>query len=144
MAKIQIFTDTGSDMTDELANEGVKIVPLYITFDGKTSLKQMVDIKLPEFYERMRSPHDMHPKTSLASIQDYYDLFEEDLKDGKDVKETIQKLSIFSDAWIFIGDLNFRLDLTYQDNSGNSYLHLAIIKLQENIVKLLIEKGINY
>ncbi|MCQ2978762.1 MAG: DegV family protein [Clostridia bacterium] len=85
MNKIQVYTDTASDNLEALINEGVKIVPLYISFDGVNSLKQNVEISLPEFYERMRAPHDKHPKTSLASIQDYYDLFEEDLKDGKDV-----------------------------------------------------------
>ena len=34
------------------------------------------------------------------------------------------------------------LDLDYQDANGNSYLHLAILYKQEEIVKSLIEKGI--
>ena len=34
------------------------------------------------------------------------------------------------------------LDLNYQDKDGNSYLHLAILYKQEDIVKSLIEKGI--
>ena len=51
MSTIQVFTDTGSDMTNELIAQGIKIVPLYITFDGKESLKQMVDISLDDFYK---------------------------------------------------------------------------------------------
>ena len=35
------------------------------------------------------------------------------------------------------------LDISYQDINGNSYLHLAIIKQLENIIRLLIKKGIN-
>lgn len=85
MSKIQVFTDTGADMTDELKTYGVKIVPLYITFDGKNSLKQMEDIKLEEFYKKMREPHDMHPRTSLAPIGDYVDIFTEELEKGNDV-----------------------------------------------------------
>ena len=34
------------------------------------------------------------------------------------------------------------LDLSYQDKNGNSYLHLAVVKQLEVIVKALIEKGI--
>ena len=34
------------------------------------------------------------------------------------------------------------LDLSYQDKNGNSYLHLAVMKQLEGIVKALIEKGI--
>ena len=35
------------------------------------------------------------------------------------------------------------LDLSYQDTKGNSYLHLAVINQYENVIKLLIKKGIN-
>ena len=35
------------------------------------------------------------------------------------------------------------LDLTYQDNKGNTYLHLAVISQLEDIIKSLIKKGIN-
>ena len=35
------------------------------------------------------------------------------------------------------------LDISYQDINGNSYLHLAVIKQLENIIRLLIKKGIN-
>ena len=34
------------------------------------------------------------------------------------------------------------IDLDYQDKSGNTYLHLAVLSHQEDIIKLLIEKGI--
>ena len=34
------------------------------------------------------------------------------------------------------------IDLDYQDKNGNSYLHLAVMNRRENIIKLLIEKGI--
>ena len=33
------------------------------------------------------------------------------------------------------------LDISYQDDNGNSYLHLAVINQLENIVRLLIKKG---
>ena len=35
------------------------------------------------------------------------------------------------------------LDYSYQDNNGNSYLHLAVINQLENIIRTLIKKGIN-
>ena len=35
------------------------------------------------------------------------------------------------------------LDISYQDDNGNSYLHLAVINQLENIVRLLIKKGVN-
>ena len=36
-----------------------------------------------------------------------------------------------------------KLDLSYQDNNGNTYLHLAVFNKLENIIRLLIKKGIN-
>ena len=82
---IRVFTDTGADMTDELIEEGIKIIPLYITFDGINYLKQMEEIKVEEFYERLKAPREIYPRTSLASIQDYVDAFKEELKAGNDV-----------------------------------------------------------
>ena len=35
------------------------------------------------------------------------------------------------------------IDLDFQDNNGNSYLHLAVISKDEEIIKSLIEKGID-
>ena len=35
------------------------------------------------------------------------------------------------------------LDLSYQDQNGNSYLHLAVINQLESIIRTLIQKGIN-
>ena len=35
------------------------------------------------------------------------------------------------------------LDYSYQDQNGNSYLHLAVINQLENIIRILIQKGIN-
>ena len=35
------------------------------------------------------------------------------------------------------------LDLLFQDTKGNSYLHLAVIYQLDNIIKLLLKKGIN-
>ena len=35
------------------------------------------------------------------------------------------------------------LDISYQDKKGNSYLHLAVLSQFENIIRLLIKKGIN-
>ena len=61
-----------------------------------------------------------------------------------DKKESILSLSIKNNN-ISVSNLILTspiLDLNYQDKDGNSYLHLAILYKQEDIVKSLIEKGI--
>ena len=61
-----------------------------------------------------------------------------------DKKESILSLAIKNNN-ISVSNLILTspiLDLNYQDKDGNSYLHLAILYKQEDIVKSLIEKGI--
>ena len=61
-----------------------------------------------------------------------------------DKKETILSYSLKNNN-IEIANLILTspiIDLDYQDKEGNTYLHLAVNSQQEEIIKLLIEKGI--
>lgn len=83
--KIAIITDTGSDNLDELTALGVDYVPLYITFDGENYIKQMIDISIEEFYEKISGELSFHPKTSLPSVTDYIDMFNKHLANDEDI-----------------------------------------------------------
>lgn len=83
--KIRIITDTGADNLDQLIALGVDYVPLYITFDGENYIKQMVDISIEEFYQKISEEHTFHPKTSLPSVTDYIDMFNKHLADDEDI-----------------------------------------------------------
>ena len=82
--KIAIITDTGADNLDQLIKLDVDYVPLYITFDGENYQKQMIDIGINEFYNKLGAT-DFHPKTSLPSVMDYVDKFNEHLANDEDI-----------------------------------------------------------
>ena len=74
--KYQIITDGSCDLPKELMEEkGVTVVPFYISFDGEHYLKEVEEMGVSEFYDRMVEDPDTFPKSSLPSVQDYTDVF---------------------------------------------------------------------
>lgn len=85
MSKLKLVIDSGCDATLEEAKlNDVTIVPFSISFDDKTYLKDHIDITLEEFYEKLLT-REVYPKTSLPSIQDYAEVFEKELNEGKEI-----------------------------------------------------------
>ncbi len=71
----QIISDGACDLLkDYITEHNVTIVPFYVTFDGKSYLKEGEGIDHDAFYLKMINEHAV-PKTSLPSIQDYVDTF---------------------------------------------------------------------
>ncbi len=62
---------------------GVEIVPFYVSFDDETYLREIKDIGIREFYQKMVNEPGVFPKSSMPSVQDYIDVFEPHLKDGE-------------------------------------------------------------
>ncbi len=61
--KIQVVTDSTSDMPEGLVNElGIRVVPIYLRFGDKT-YRDGVDITRDEFYSMLTSS-TLHPATS--------------------------------------------------------------------------------
>ena len=74
--KYQIITDGSCDLPKELMEEkGVTVVPFYVSFDGEHYLKEVVEMGVGEFYDRMVADQNTFPKSSLPSVQDYADVF---------------------------------------------------------------------
>lgn len=74
----QIISDGSCDLgTERVAKEGVRVVPFYVSFDDKTYQKEIEEVSVREFYQRMVDNADCFPKSSLPSVQDYLDVFEE-------------------------------------------------------------------
>lgn len=81
--KIQIITDGSCDLPKELTKEkNIKVVPFYVSFDGETYLKEMEELDIREFYQKMVDHPDVFPKTSMPSVDDYYQVFEPLAKEG--------------------------------------------------------------
>lgn len=82
----QIITDGSCDLGAEVAQQaGVRVVPFYVTFDGKTYKKEIEEIGVRTFYQEMVNNPDKFPMSSLPSIQDYVEAFRPYAKEGKDI-----------------------------------------------------------
>lgn len=74
--KIQIITDGSCDLARELTKEkDIMVVPFYVSFDSETYLKEMVDLDVRKFYQQLVEHPDVFPKTSMPSVDDYYQVF---------------------------------------------------------------------
>lgn len=81
--KIQIVSDGSLDLPNELVEEKrIKVVPFYVSFDGETYVKEKEELDVREFYQKMVDHPQVFPKTSMPSVQDYYDVFEPLVKEG--------------------------------------------------------------
>ena len=81
--KIQIISDGSCDLPKNLTiQKDITVVPFYVSFDGETYLKEMEELDIREFYQRMVDHPDVFPKTSMPSVDDYYQVFEPLAKEG--------------------------------------------------------------
>ena len=71
----KIITDSACDIKKEyLDRHNIGLVPLYVTFDGESYVKEQTEIGYDEFYDKMIN-EGAFPKSSLPSVQDYIDAF---------------------------------------------------------------------
>jgi DegV family protein with EDD domain len=81
--KIQVVTDSTSDMPEGLADElGIRVVPIYLRFGDKT-YRDGFDITRDEFYSMLASSQ-VHPATSQPNPEDFTSVYKEycDSTDG--------------------------------------------------------------
>ena len=81
-----IVSDSSCDLPDELIKENnIKVVPFYVSLDGNDYLKERVNLQVRDFYEKMGNESNLNPKTTLPSVADYEDVFEEQIKAGNSI-----------------------------------------------------------
>jgi DegV family protein with EDD domain len=81
LEKIKIITDSTSDLPVEVITKyGVEVLPLTVHFGDETYI-DAVDIKLPEFLEKMKNS-GVFPTTSQINPQRFYDCYKSYLKEG--------------------------------------------------------------
>lgn len=84
MKNFQIFSDSACDLpTEYIEKYQIKVIPFYITFDKENYFKEHEEITNEEFYQKLAER--VFPKTSLPSVQDYMNAFQEAIKQGNDV-----------------------------------------------------------
>jgi DegV family protein with EDD domain len=78
--KIKIVTDSTADLPLEIVKKyNIEVLPLTVHF-GEESYRDGIDIKFPEFLEKMRSC-DIFPTTSQVNPQSFYECFEGYIKE---------------------------------------------------------------
>ncbi len=81
-----IVSDGSCDFTKEMAIEnGVIIVPFYVSFDGKTYLKETEELEVRAFYQTLIDNPGKYPKSSLPTTEDYETVFNQILEQKKDI-----------------------------------------------------------
>lgn len=71
-----IITDGSCDLPPEMtAGKNITVVPFYVSFDDEHYEKEIVEIGIRDFYQRMVDHPKVYPKSSMPSVQDYVDAF---------------------------------------------------------------------
>lgn len=79
----QIFSDGSCDLPPELTKEkNIIVVPFYVSFDDTHYQKEIVEIGIRDFYQKMVDEPKVYPKSSMPSTQDYIDAFLPVVKQG--------------------------------------------------------------
>ena len=87
MSEYCIISDGSCDLPKDLAaKENITVVPFYVSFDEKNYMKEGVDIGVRDFYQKMVDNKGVFPKSSLPSVQDYMEVFEPIIKQGKGIE----------------------------------------------------------
>lgn len=74
--KIQIISDGSLDLSRELTRErDILVVPFYVSFEDENLTERGGELDIREFYQRMVDHPDVFPKTSMPSVDDYYQVF---------------------------------------------------------------------
>lgn len=85
MSDIILLSDSSCDLPESLLKKyNIEIIPYYVSFDGEHYAKEIKELSISNFYDRLRS-EKIFPKTSLPSINDYYEHFEPLVKNNKSV-----------------------------------------------------------
>ncbi|MCI2047374.1 MAG: DegV family protein [Faecalibacterium sp.] len=82
----EIIADSACDIGLEKAKElQVKLIPFYVSPDGKDYHKEGEDQNVRDFYRLLVENPGLSPKTSLPSLDDYMKAFEPYAKEGRPV-----------------------------------------------------------
>lgn len=71
-----IISDGSCDLPPELvAEKNVTVVPFYVSFDDEHYEKEIVEVGIRDFYQKMVDNPKIYPKSSMPSSQDFIDAF---------------------------------------------------------------------
>ena len=81
--KVQIVSDGSLDLPQEITDaHDIDVVPFYVSFNGETYQKEIEEIGIREFYQEMVDHPDVFPKSSMPSVDDFYQTFVKSAKEN--------------------------------------------------------------
>ena len=81
--KVQIVSDGSLDLPQEITDaHDIEVVPFYVSFNGETYQKEIEEIGIREFYQEMVDHPDVFPKSSMPSVDDFYQIFVKSTKEN--------------------------------------------------------------
>ena len=124
----KIISDSACDLSKKyIAEHDITIVPLSVSFDGETYYRDSIDISRDECYERMVSNPGVYPKTSLPSVDSYYNAFKEFTDKGIPVV-------CFTITLIFSGSYNSAMNAKEMIEEENPDANITVIDSKQNTV----------
>ena len=85
MSEIVLLSDSACDLPVScLEKYHIELIPYYVSFDSEHYYKEITELSIADFYKRLRA-EKIFPKTSLPSINDYYEHFKPHIEAGKSV-----------------------------------------------------------
>ena len=85
MSEIVLLSDSSCDLPlGCLQQYNIEIIPYYVSFDTENYYKEITELSISDFYKRLRA-EKIFPKTSLPSINDYYEFFKPHVEAGKKI-----------------------------------------------------------
>lgn len=84
--KYQIVSDGSCDLSEEdILKNNLIVVPFYVSFKEGEYLKEIKEVSVRDFYEKMVKNKGVFPKTSMPSTQDYLEVFNSLAKENIDI-----------------------------------------------------------
>ncbi len=79
----KIMSDSACDLSQKyIKNHDIEIIPISVSFDGETFMKDTLEISRKDFYQRLVDDPKLFPKTTLPSVELFADAFRKYVKDG--------------------------------------------------------------
>lgn len=81
-----VVTDGSCDLPVQLTKEkNITVVPFYVSFDDKHYDKEIIEIGIRDFYQKMVDNPKVYPKSSMPSVQDFVEAFRPFAQEGMPV-----------------------------------------------------------
>ena len=82
----RLISDGSCDLGAERAKKyDIDIVPFYVSFDEKNYEKEIEEVDIRDFYERMVKNKGVYPKSSMPSVDDYVRAFMPYVEKGEEI-----------------------------------------------------------